>query len=132
MTLAFAQARALLRTFDEDHDIDSATARFDTWCEGNIRPWFDDHRQVDADRVRRWGGGAIDLTRPLPSDLIVAAAEADPGLRPLVEPYAAMTALPESLAPAEARARAYQAVDAIQYEHGFHRRDIGWRELERA
>lgn len=32
----------------------------------------------------------------------------------------------------EARERAYQAVDAIDFPDGFHRRDIGWRELERA
>ena len=31
----------------------------------------------------------------------------------------------------EARARAYAAVDAIDFPEGFHRRDIGWRELER-
>jgi phosphoribosylamine--glycine ligase len=41
----------------------------------------------------------------------------------------AVTALGPTLA--EARMRAYQAVDAIDYSHGFHRRDIGWRELER-
>ena len=32
----------------------------------------------------------------------------------------------------EARDRAYRAVDAIDFADGFHRRDIGWRELERA
>lgn len=32
---------------------------------------------------------------------------------------------------AEARARAYRAVDAIRFERGFCRRDIGWRELGR-
>ncbi|MGI8931224.1 MAG: phosphoribosylamine--glycine ligase, partial [Sphingomicrobium sp.] len=32
---------------------------------------------------------------------------------------------------AEARTRAYTAVGAIDYPDGFHRRDIGWRELER-
>ena len=32
---------------------------------------------------------------------------------------------------AEARDRAYNAVEAIDYADGFHRRDIGWRELER-
>ena len=32
---------------------------------------------------------------------------------------------------ARARARAYRAVDAIRFADGFHRRDIGWRELER-
>jgi phosphoribosylamine---glycine ligase len=33
---------------------------------------------------------------------------------------------------ANARARAYRAVDQIDFADGFHRRDIGWRELERA
>jgi phosphoribosylamine--glycine ligase len=32
----------------------------------------------------------------------------------------------------EARDRAYEAIDAIDFADGFHRRDIGWRELERA
>ena len=31
----------------------------------------------------------------------------------------------------EARAQAYEAVEAIDFPDGFHRRDIGWRELER-
>jgi phosphoribosylamine--glycine ligase len=42
----------------------------------------------------------------------------------------AVTARGRSLG--EARQRAYQAVDTIDYADGFHRRDIGWRELERA
>jgi phosphoribosylamine--glycine ligase len=32
---------------------------------------------------------------------------------------------------AEARARAYAAIDRIDWPEGFHRRDIGWRALER-
>ena len=40
-----------------------------------------------------------------------------------------VTATGETLA--NARARAYRGVDAIDYADGFHRRDIGWRELER-
>ena len=32
---------------------------------------------------------------------------------------------------AQARARAYRAIDQIDFADGFHRRDIGWRELER-
>ncbi|HEV2593750.1 MAG TPA: phosphoribosylamine--glycine ligase [Sphingomicrobium sp.] len=32
---------------------------------------------------------------------------------------------------AEARARAYRAVDQIDFADGFHRRDIGWREMAR-
>ncbi|KUI37021.1 FAD-dependent oxidoreductase [Mycobacterium sp. IS-1496] len=105
VTLGLMQSRALLAILDTEPDIGFATGLFDDWCERNVRPWFDDHRRVDGDRVRRWAGGAVDLTRPLPSDLIVAAADADPGLRPLVEPYATMAALPASLAAAEPRAR---------------------------
>jgi phosphoribosylamine--glycine ligase len=41
----------------------------------------------------------------------------------------AVTALGDTLA--EARERAYRGVDAIAFADGFHRRDIGWRELER-
>ena len=41
----------------------------------------------------------------------------------------AVTARGRSLG--EARDRAYRAVDAIDFADGFHRRDIGWRELER-
>jgi phosphoribosylamine--glycine ligase len=33
---------------------------------------------------------------------------------------------------ANARARAYRAVDEIDFADGFFRRDIGWREIERA
>jgi phosphoribosylamine--glycine ligase len=42
----------------------------------------------------------------------------------------AVTARGRSLG--EARDRAYRGVDAIEYADGFVRRDIGWRELERA
>jgi phosphoribosylamine---glycine ligase len=41
----------------------------------------------------------------------------------------AVTALGDTLA--SARARAYRAVDQIDFADGFHRRDIGWRELAR-
>ena len=42
----------------------------------------------------------------------------------------AVTAVADSFA--NARARAYRAVDQTDFADGFHRRDIGWRELERA
>jgi phosphoribosylamine--glycine ligase len=41
----------------------------------------------------------------------------------------AVTAVADSFA--NARARAYRGVDQIDFADGFHRRDIGWRELER-
>jgi phosphoribosylamine--glycine ligase len=42
----------------------------------------------------------------------------------------AVTAVAETFA--NARARAYRAIDQIDFADGFHRRDIGWRELTRA
>ena len=41
----------------------------------------------------------------------------------------AVTAVADSFA--KARARAYRAVDQIDFADGFYRRDIGWRELAR-
>jgi phosphoribosylamine---glycine ligase len=41
----------------------------------------------------------------------------------------AVTAVADNFA--NARARAYRAVDQIDFADGFHRRDIGWRELKR-
>jgi 2-polyprenyl-6-methoxyphenol hydroxylase-like FAD-dependent oxidoreductase len=106
VTLALAQAGALVRSLDEHgSDVDTVTRQFDRWCTDNIRPWFDDHRFADADRIRRWSGGEVDTTRRLPSDLIVAAAAADDTLRAVVEPYARMDALPASLDTVEPRAR---------------------------
>jgi 2-polyprenyl-6-methoxyphenol hydroxylase-like FAD-dependent oxidoreductase len=106
VTLALMQARELIRILDlHDRDITTATRQFDRWTLRNIRPWFEDHRYTDADRMRRWSGGGVDVSRRLPSDLIVAAAQADPALKNLVDPYTTMDALPASLAPAQARAR---------------------------
>jgi phosphoribosylamine--glycine ligase len=57
-------------------------------------------------------------------------AAGDGGLVAMGGRVLAVTAVADSFA--NARARAYRAVDAIDFADGFHRRDIGWRELERA
>jgi 2-polyprenyl-6-methoxyphenol hydroxylase-like FAD-dependent oxidoreductase len=100
------QARELIRLLD-DHpgDLTSLSLAFDRWCAENIEPWFHDHVYWDAELARRWAGADIDLTRPLPSDLIMAATEADPSLLPVVGPYLGMRALPASLDAAQERAR---------------------------
>jgi phosphoribosylamine--glycine ligase len=56
-------------------------------------------------------------------------ALADEGLVARGGRVLAVTAVAESFA--NARARAYRAVDQIDFVDGFHRRDIGWRELAR-
>jgi 2-polyprenyl-6-methoxyphenol hydroxylase-like FAD-dependent oxidoreductase len=106
ISLALMQARELIHLLDgHGADIPTATEQFDLWCTDNIRPWFDDHVYTDADRLRRWSGGDVDLSRRLPSDLIVAAAAVDRTLNDVVADYAAMDALPVSLARAHVRAR---------------------------
>jgi len=106
VTTSLLQARELLRLLEQDtNDPAGAAAAFDHWCADNIAPWFHDHVYWDADLARRWAGADIDLTRPLPSDLIVAATVADPSLLPLVAPYLGMRALPSSLEPVQPRAR---------------------------
>lgn len=100
------QARRLLELLDA-HPTDQAACaeEFDAWCEREIRPWFVDHVEVDAALERRWAGEEIDLTGPLPSDLIAATAQADPSLMRVVGPYLGMRALPETLREIEPRAR---------------------------
>ncbi|MBV9922747.1 MAG: tryptophan 7-halogenase, partial [Pseudonocardia sp.] len=104
------QARALVELLTEHRTDHTACAlAFDAWCDRSVRPWFTDYRYRDADLVRRWNGADIDLTKPLPSDLIVAAAQADPTLTPAVAPYQLMQAPPTSLKSIEPRARAIYA-----------------------
>jgi hypothetical protein len=81
----------------------------DAWCTEQIKPWVDDHVQMDDATQRRWAGEDIDLSRPLPSDLILAAASAEPDLAPATFGYLGMNALPASLRTIEPQARARYA-----------------------
>jgi 2-polyprenyl-6-methoxyphenol hydroxylase-like FAD-dependent oxidoreductase len=106
VALALMQSRALLWLLDKHgRHYDACAIAFDRWCADKIKPWFDDHVYADGERLRRWEGCDVDLTRPLPSDLIVAAADRDPALGPLVARYMTMDALPSSLMSVESRAR---------------------------
>jgi len=97
------QARHLVRTLGTDPE--AAALELDAWCAEHIRPWFDDHVAWDADQVRLWAGEDVDLSRPLTSGHIVAAAQANPPLMRVVGPYLTMQALPATLAAAEPAAR---------------------------
>jgi hypothetical protein len=104
------QAQQLLRLIDEHgSDIEAVGESFDAWCTEQIKPWVDDHILMDEATRRRWAGEDIDLHRPLPSDLILAAAQADPAIRAATIGYLRMTALPASLRAVEPRARARYA-----------------------
>ena len=106
VTTSLLQARQLIGLLEKHgRDFTSCSLAFDHWCAGHIRPWFEDHVYWDADLIRRWSGQDVDLARPLPPDLIMAAAQADPEMIKVVGPYQAMLALPSSLDAVQARAR---------------------------
>ena len=104
------QAQQLLQLIDEHGtSTDAVGESFDAWCSEQIKPWVDDHIHMDEATRRRWAGEDIDLRQPLPSDRILAAAEADPSFRAATIGYLRMTALPSSLRAVEPRARALYA-----------------------
>ena len=72
-------------------------AELDRWCQANMRPWFDDHVEMDAALLDRWHGVPLDLNRRLPVDLLAAIGDAEPSLIPQLVPYHLMAATSASL-----------------------------------
>lgn len=106
ITTSLLQVRRLLGLLAEHPgDPESATRALDAWGTAHVKPWFDDHVACDAGLAARWAGSDVDLGRPLPSDLVAAAAAVDPSMMAVVGPYLAMQALPGTLAAVEPRAR---------------------------
>ena len=106
IAMACMQVTALLALLDEGADPATVAEPFGAWCDHAIEPWVADHIAIDGGMVRRWQGEDLDLSIPLTSDLIAAAVEADPRIGQHAGGYFAMTALPETLRPAEPLARA--------------------------
>lgn len=106
ITTSLLQVRRLLDLLaGHPGDPESATRALDAWNIAEIKPWFDDHAVCDAGLAARWAGADVDLDRPLPSDLLGAAALVDPSLMRVVGPYQAMQALPATLDEVQPRAR---------------------------
>lgn len=107
ISLGLRQAGALLAALAQrDADPQDTAERFDAWCVANIRPWYEDHAYWDATLLRRLAGEDIDTEARIPSDVICAAAEADPALWPAVGPFMSMQAPPAVLDSVADRARA--------------------------
>ena len=106
VTTTFLQIRRLLALLDGGWEPATVAEPFDAWCEETMRPWVTDHVAMDADSVRRWEGGDVDVSRRLPSNLILAAGAVDPGILPGTGGYVSMLELPSSLDPVEPLARA--------------------------
>ena len=105
VAMACLQIGALLQLLDDGADPVAVAAPFDAWCEQQVAPWVADHIAIDGGMERRWRGEDIDLSGPLTSDLIADATPADPRIAAYAGGYFAMTALPETLRPAEPLAR---------------------------
>ncbi len=106
VTTTLWQCEALLSLLDHDSaDLAGAGRAFDAWSADTMRPWVEDHIHMDAARVGRWNGADVDLDAPLPSDLILAAAEVRPEIMQHAGGYLSMAALPASMRAAEPIAR---------------------------
>ena len=107
MATSLGQARELLRLIDgEGFDPVGIGYAFDAWCEQEIRPWVEDHIRIDDAQRRRWLGEDLDLSKKLPSDMIMKAAAVDPAIQDASWAYLAMTDGASCLDPFEERARA--------------------------
>ena len=125
IAMACMQVTALLTLLDDGADPSTVTEPFGAWCDHHIEPWVADHIAIDGGMVRRWQGQDLDPNLPLTSDLIAAAVEADPRIGQHAAGYFAMTALPETLRPAEPLARAaYQRGWRPTYAAGPKRDDL--------
>ena len=111
ITTSLLQAQELLHLIDaHSNDVEAIGYAFDDWCEFAMRPWVGETTSgMDEDQRRRWEGGEVNLAKRIPSDLIVAAAEVDPAIAPLLGPYLDMAAGPSSLDDVEPRAKAVYA-----------------------
>jgi flavin-dependent dehydrogenase len=107
VSLGLRQAQTLIGLLaDHRTDLRDVAEQFGAWCTTNIRPWYEDHRHVDASMLHRLGGGDIDVEARIPSDIVCAAAEKDPTIWAAARPYLAMQALPSVLDPVQDKARA--------------------------
>jgi 2-polyprenyl-6-methoxyphenol hydroxylase-like FAD-dependent oxidoreductase len=106
LTTTLWQCESLLSLLDQDSDdLVGVGLAFDEWSTATMRPWVEDHIHLDTARVARWNGADIDVDTPLPSDLILAAAEVRPEIMGSAQGYLSMAALPASLRAAEPIAR---------------------------
>jgi 2-polyprenyl-6-methoxyphenol hydroxylase-like FAD-dependent oxidoreductase len=106
LTTTLWQCESLLSLLDQDsEDLAGVGLAFDEWSTATMRPWVEDHIHLDTARVARWNGADIDVDAPLPSDLILAAAEVRPEIMGSAQGYLSMAAPPASLRAAEPIAR---------------------------
>ncbi len=106
ITTTLWQCEALLSLLDHDtDDLVGLGMALDAWGADLMRPWVEDHMHIDGDLVARWSGRDVDLDAPLPSDLILHAAQVRPEIMAAAGGYLSMAGLPSTLRGAEPIAR---------------------------
>lgn len=95
LALHIPHAKAFLDNVGDDET--DLSLLLDQWAEEHIRPWWADHIRTDGSLLRRFHGEPLSPDEALPSDVILAAAEARPEWRPIVGPYGGMLAPPQIL-----------------------------------
>ena len=96
MTAALRHKSGSLFGLLEEHgrDFSSCSLAFDQWCAPAHQALVRRSRLLGHRPDPGAGPGEdVDLTRPLPPDLVIVAAQADPGLIKVIGPYQAMLAL---------------------------------------
>lgn len=106
LALSMLQVQELLRLFDDGGNDPGVGEAFSDWCDVSMRPWVEDHMAMDDALARRWLGEDLDLSKPLPSDRILAASEIDPTIGRGAGPYLNMTGGPDVIRGLEPLARA--------------------------
>ena len=125
VAMASMQVAALLALLDAGTELVTVAEPFGAWCDDQVQPWVADHIANDDVAVERWQGAELDISRPLTSMAIHAAAEVDPRIHQHTGAFMSMTALPDSLAPAEPWARAvYESGWRPSYSEGPTRDDL--------
>jgi 2-polyprenyl-6-methoxyphenol hydroxylase-like FAD-dependent oxidoreductase len=120
VTMAFMQCERLLAGLEtHERDLDALRDAFDAWCDAVIAPWVRDHITIDTARLGRWRGEDVDLSQPLPSDLVLAAATQDPGIAAGLMPYVTMAGGARALDPVRPAAkRVYESGWRPAYSEG--------------
>lgn len=95
LALHFPHAKTFLDNLDADET--GLSLLLDQWAEEHIRPWWTDHMVTDASLLRRFHGEPLSPDVPIPSDVVLAAAEGRPEWMPIAGPYAGMLAGPAIL-----------------------------------
>ena len=100
ITTTMLQAQQLLQLTDEHGtDTDALGESFDAWCTDQIKPWVDDHVQMDEATRRRWAARTsiwASRCRPTSSS---RPPRPTPASAPVTVGYLRMTAPPSRCAP---------------------------------